>query len=79
MRLAVLPRTLPRDPVEIVLTGLHESHDVSAYEAVERLLYTAQAAGVDTQALLRMLDQGIAFQNVLDLIISKAKSSQKAA
>lgn len=75
----MLPRTLPRDPVEIVLTGLHESHDVSAYEAVERLLYTAQAAGVDAQALLRMLDQGIAFQNVLDLIISKAKSSQKAA
>jgi hypothetical protein len=42
-------------------------------------LYTAEDAGVDTQALLRMLDQGIAFQNVLDLIISKAKSSQKAA
>jgi hypothetical protein len=79
MRLAVLPRILPRDPVEVVLTGLHESHNVSAYEAVERLLYTAEAAGVDPQALLRMLDQGIAFQNVLDLIISKAKSSQKAA
>jgi hypothetical protein len=79
MRLAVLPRTLPRDPMEVVLRGLHESHDVAAYEAVERLLYTAEDAGVDTQALLRMLDQGIAFQNVLDLIISKAKSSQKAA
>lgn len=75
----MLPRTLPRDPMEIVLRGLHESHDVAAYEAVERLLYTAEAAGVDTQALLRMLDQGIAFQNVLDLIISKAKSSQNAA
>ena len=75
----MLTRILPRDPVQVVLRGLHESHDVSAYEAVERLLYTAEAVGVDTEALLRMLGQGIAFQNVLDLIVSKAKSSQKAA
>ena len=75
----MLTRILPSDPVEVVLTGLHESHAVSTYEAVERLLYTTEVVGVDAEALLRMLDQGIASQNVLDLIVSKAKSPQKAA
>jgi hypothetical protein len=72
-------RILPRDPVEVVLTGLHESHEVSAYEAVERLVHAAEIAGLDTKALLAMLDQGIALQKLLELIISKGKCSQKAA
>jgi len=70
---------LPPDPVKVVLTGLHEAHEVSAYEAVERLVLAAEAAGLDTDTLLGMLDQGIAFQKVLDLIVSKARYSQKAA
>jgi len=72
-------RTQPRYPVEAVLAVLQESHDVSAYEAVERLVYTAEAAGFDPNRLLAMLDHGMAFQEVLELIVSKAKYSQKTA
>ena len=72
-------RTQPRYPVEAVLAVLQESHDVSAYEAVERLVYAAEAAGFDTNRLLAMLDQGMAFEEVLELIVSKAKYSQKTA
>jgi len=71
--------TQPRYPVEAVLTVLHETHDLSAYEAVGRLVYAAEAAGFDPDALLAMIDQGIAFEKVLELIVSKAKSSQEAA
>jgi hypothetical protein len=72
-------RTLPREPVENLLTRLHESHDVSAYEAVERLLQAGEAAEFDADTLLAMLDQGVALQKVFDLIVSKANRSQKAA
>lgn len=72
-------KVLPGDPLQVVLTQLNESHDVSAYEAVERLVQSAEAAGFDNQTLLRMLDQRTAFQQVLDLIVSKANCSQKAA
>jgi hypothetical protein len=71
--------TQPRYSVEAVLTVLHESHDVSAYEAVERLVYAAEAAGFDPDVLLAMIDQGIAFEKVLETIVSKATCSQKVA
>jgi hypothetical protein len=72
-------RTLPREPVEDLLTSLHESHDVSAYEAVERLLQAGEAAELDADTLLAMLNQGVALQKVFDLIVSKANCSQQAA
>lgn len=71
--------TQPRYPVEAVLNGLHESHNVSAYHAVERLVYSAEAAGLNPDALLAMIDRGMAFEKVLELIGSKAKCSQKVA
>lgn len=72
-------RILHRDPVEVILMGLHESHEVSAYEAVERLVHAAETAGFETKVLLGMLDQGITLQKLIELIISKDKCSQKAA
>jgi hypothetical protein len=72
-------RALPREPVEDLLTSLHESHHLSAYEAVERLLQAGEAAELDADALLAMLDQGVALQKLFDLIVSKANCSQKAA
>jgi hypothetical protein len=71
--------TQPRKPVEAVLTVLHESHDVSAYEAVERLVYAAEAAGFNADALLAMIDRGMALERVLELIASKTRYSQKVA
>jgi hypothetical protein len=57
---------------EVVLSRLREVHDVSVYEAVERLVRTAEAAGFDTNSLLRLLDQGMTFEKLLELIESKA-------
>lgn len=66
--------TLLRDTLEVVLARLHESHDVSAYEAVDRLVHAGEEAGLDTDTLLRMLDQGISLQKLFDLIVSRAVS-----
>lgn len=71
--------TQPRYPVEAVLTVLHESHDMSAYEAVERLIYAAEAAGFNADALLAMIDRGMALERVLELIASKTRYSEKVA
>ncbi len=73
------PRTLPHERVEDILTSLHESHNVSSYEAVERLVQAGEAAEFDADTLLAMLDQGVALQKLFDLIVSKANCSQKAA
>jgi hypothetical protein len=67
------------DQLEVVLKRLDESHDLSAYEAVDRLLHVGQATGFDTCTLLRMLDEGIALQTLLDLIVSKAVSISNVA
>lgn len=72
-------RTLPREPVEDLLTSLHESHHVAAYEAVEGLLQAGEAADVDADTLLAMLGQGVALQKLFDLIVSKANCARKAA
>jgi hypothetical protein len=60
------------DTLEVVLKRLGESHDVSAYEAVDRLVRAGQTAGFDIRTLLRMIDNGIALQELLDLIVSRA-------
>lgn len=71
--------TQPRYAVKSVLSILYESHEVPACESIERPPYTAEAAGSDTEGLLAMLHQGIALPKLLELIVSKAKCSQKAA
>ena len=58
--------------LEVVLKRLHESHDLSAYESVDRLVHAGQAAGIDADTLLGMLDEGIALEKILDLIVSRA-------
>ena len=71
--------TQHRYPVEAVLTLLNESHDVSAYEAVERFVYAAEAGGFNVGALLAMIDEGIAFETVLELVVERVNCSQKVA
>jgi hypothetical protein len=77
--LAVPRRNLPCEPVEDILTSLHEFHEVCCYEAVERLVLAGAAADFDADTLLAMLQQGVPLQKLLDLIVSKTNSSQKAA
>lgn len=75
----MLDRTPPRETLEVVLTRLHEAHDVSAYEAVDRLVRAGEAAGFEAKMILRMLDQGMAFQNLLELIVSKSVPAPSSA
>lgn len=64
---------------EIFFTRLRETHEVSVYEAIERLVQAAETVGFDANTLLRMIDQGMTFEELLELIESKMGSSQKAA
>lgn len=68
-------RTLTRECVEDLHTGLYESHDGLPYERLERLLPAGEAAEPDADTLLAMLNQGVALQKLFDLIVSKAHCS----
>jgi len=60
--------------LEVLVTRLHESHEVSVYDAMERLVEAGQAVGFDPEDLLRMLDRGMTFEELLELIESKMES-----
>jgi hypothetical protein len=64
---------------ESFLIRLRESHEVSVYEAIERLVQAGEAVGLDARSLLQVLDQGMTFEELLEVIESKMGSSQKAA
>jgi hypothetical protein len=70
-------QTVPR--LEIFVTRLHESHDVSVYGAIERLMQSGEAVGLDAPTMVRMLDQGVAFEELLGYIESRMECSQRAA
>ena len=61
------------------LIRLRESHEVSVYEAIERLTLAGKTVGFDENALLRMLDRGMTFEELLELIESKMENLQNAA
>ena len=58
---------------------LRESHEVSVYEAIERLMQAGEEVGFDADDLLRMLDRGVTFEKLLELIESKMESSKQVA
>jgi len=64
---------------EKFLTRLRESHEVSIYEAIERLTQAGEAVGFGPHDLIGMLDRGISFEELLELIESKMEGTQKAA
>ncbi len=71
--------THPVNTFEVFLTRLHESHEVSVYEAIERLLQAGEAAGFDASALIRLLDRGMTFEELFELIEAKLECSRKEA
>ncbi len=75
----VLARTQSANTFEAFLTRLRESHDVSVYEAIERLTHAGEAVGFDAHDLIGMLDRGMTFEELLELIESKMESSETAA
>lgn len=72
-------RTQPVTTFEVFLTQLREAHELSVYEAIERLVQSAEAAGLDADTLLRLLARGMTFEQLLELIESKMKCSQAVA
>jgi len=64
---------------EAFLTLLRESHEVSVYEAIERLTQAGKEAGFDAHDLIQMLDRGMTFEELLELIESKMEGLQAAA
>ena len=71
-------RTQSANTLEVFLTRLRESHELSVYEAIERLVQAGEAVGFDSDALLRMLDQGKTFGELLEIIESKMECLQRA-
>jgi len=74
----VSSRTQSANTLEVFLTRLRESHELSVYEAIERLVQAGEAVGFDSDALLRMLDQGKTFGELLEIIESKMECLQRA-
>lgn len=69
-----LPRDAPAVPgFEGLVSRLHESHDVSVYEAIERRVQAGEAVG------LRMLGQGMTFEALLEGIEARMECSRSAA
>lgn len=65
--------------LESILTRLHESHELSVYEGIERLVNAGEEVGVDARTMVRMLDQGMTLEELLERIESKMESVRKAA
>lgn len=64
--------------LDVLLTRLHESHEVSVYEAIERLVQAGEAVGIDAHDLVRMLDRGMTLEELLEFIESQMECSQTA-
>ena len=62
--------------LDVLLSRLHESHEVPVYEAVERLVQAAESVGIDADELIRMLGRGVPLEGILELIADRMGDSQ---
>ena len=67
------------DIFDVFLARLRESREVSVYGAIERLVQAAEEVGLDAQTLIRILDQGVTFEELLALIESRMERMKQAA
>ena len=65
--------------LEVLVTRLHESHEVSVYDAIERLVQVGESVGIGADTLVRMLDRGMRLDELLDLIEEQMETLQRAA
>jgi hypothetical protein len=63
--------------LDVLATHLHESHEVSVYDAIERLVLVAEAVGLGADALVRMLDRGMGLEEMIELIESRMECLQQ--
>lgn len=64
--------------LDILVTHLHESHELSVYDAIERLVLVGEAVGFGADALVRMLDRGMGLEELIELIESRMECLQRA-
>lgn len=67
------------DTHQTFVDRLNECHQLSVYESIERLVHTAEEVGLDGDALIRKLDQGMTFEELLEFIETKMEYLQRAA
>ncbi len=65
--------------LDVLVVRLHESHEVSVYDAIERLVHVGESVGIGADTLIRMLDRGMRLDEVLDLIEEQMETLQRAA
>ena len=65
--------------LDVLVTRLHESHEVSAYDAIERLVLVGEVVGFGPDALVRMLDRGMGLEELIELIESRMECLQRAS
>ncbi len=65
--------------LDVLLSRLQECHHVCVYAAIERLAQAGEAVGLDAHALVRMLDRGKTFEELLELVESEMERLRSAA
>jgi hypothetical protein len=65
--------------LDVLVTRLHESHELSVYDSIERLVLVGEAVGFGADALVRMLDRGMGLEELLELIEGKTECPQRTA
>ena len=74
-----MPATDPTTQiVDVLVTRLQESHEVSVYDAIERLVKAGEAVGLDADGLVRMLDRGMRLEELLELIAAQMEGLRTA-
>jgi hypothetical protein len=71
----------PQPPInahDFLLTRLHESHQVSVYAAIERLMEGGEAVGFSAQKLGQMLDRGVTLEELFQMIESEMERAQSS-
>jgi hypothetical protein len=71
----------PQPPInahDFLLTRLHESHQVSVYAAIERLMEGGEAVGFSAQKLGQMLDRGVTLEELFQMIESGMERAQRS-
>jgi hypothetical protein len=68
------PQTL-----ELLVSRLHESHEASVYDAIERLVLVAETVGLSANVLVCMLDGGMRLEELIEVIEAQIESLHRAS
>ena len=64
--------------LDVLAARLHESHELSVYDAIERLVSVGEAVGFRADALVRMLERGMTLEEMLVLLEGRMECMERA-